>query len=85
MLSCVPGHDAWIYAAIALGTMDYYQINVAPWNVPQFRGGTKPASVAAPAPSPIAAPLWLPVWIYDPGTGLTPPYSVQMKPFTANR
>jgi hypothetical protein len=76
----------WLYAAIAPGTMDYYQINGAVWDNPEYRGGTKPAPVPAgsAAPSPIGAQLWLPVWIYDPATKITTPYSVQMGPFTAS-
>ncbi|MEO8926076.1 MAG: carboxypeptidase-like regulatory domain-containing protein [Caulobacteraceae bacterium] len=74
----------WLYAAIAPGTLDYYQVNGSVWNQPQSRGGTKPAPAAAPATAPIAAQLWLPVWIYDPATLTTTAYSVQMGPFSAN-
>ena len=73
-----------LYAAIAAGAFDYYQVNGSVWNAPEFRGGTKPAVAAAPASAPIAAPLWLPAWIYDPATGTTTYHSVQMGPFTAN-
>jgi len=74
----------WLYAAIAPGAFDYYQVNGAVWNAPEFRGGTKPLPAAAPAAAPVAAPLVLPAWIYDPGTGITTYHSVQMGPFTAN-
>ena len=74
----------WLYAAIAPGTLEYYQVNGAVWNAPLVRGGAKPSPAAAPATAPIAAPLWLPVWIYDPATLMTTPYSVQMGPFAAN-
>ena len=74
----------WLYAAIAPGSMDYYQVNGAIWNAPKSRGGTQPAPAVAPAVTPIAATLWLPVWIYDPATTTTTPYNVQMGPFNAN-
>ncbi len=74
----------WLYAAIAPGSMDYYQVNGSVWNMPKSRGGTKPVPATAPAVAPIAATLWLPVWIYDPATLTTMPYKVQMGPFTAN-
>ena len=74
----------WLYAAIAPGTMDHYQVNGAVWNAPKSRGGTKPGAAVAPAEAPIAAALWLPVWIYDPTANTTTPYNVQMGPFTAN-
>ncbi len=74
----------WLYAAVAPGAFDYYQVNGSVWNAPEFRGGTKPPAAAAPAVAPVAAPLWLPAWIYDPATGTTTYHSVQMGPFTAN-
>jgi hypothetical protein len=74
----------WLYAAIAPGAMDYYQVNGAVWNAPLSRGGTRPAPAAAPASAPIASQLWLQVWIYDPTAKTTTPYNVQMGPFTAN-
>jgi len=73
----------WLYAAIAPGTMDYYQVNGAVWNAPLCRGGTQPAPAGAPAFSPIASPLWLPMWIYDPTANTTTRYNVQMGPFTS--
>jgi hypothetical protein len=73
-----------LYAAIADGAFDYYQVNSSVWDAPKSRGGTQPPAAVAPAASPISASLWLPVWIWDPAAGTTTAYNVQMGPFTAN-
>ncbi len=76
--------NLWLYAAVAPGTMDYYQVNGAMWDAPLCRGGAKPAPAGAPAATPIASPLWLPVWIYDPIAQTTTGYNVQMGPFSSH-
>jgi hypothetical protein len=78
------GGQLLLYAAVAPDAFEYYQVNGSVWNAPKFRGGTEPPAAVAPAVAPIASQLWLPVWIFDPGTGTTTYYSVQMGPFAAN-
>jgi hypothetical protein len=73
-----------LYASVAPDAFDYYQVNGAVWDAPEFRGGTKPPAAVAPAQAPINAPLYLPAWIWDPVTGTITFQNVKMGPFTAN-
>jgi hypothetical protein len=70
-----------LYAAMAPGACDYYQVRGAVWNAPACRGGTRPAPGAG---APIATTLWQKVWIFDPTTLVTAAHDVKMGPFTAN-
>lgn len=73
-----------LYASVAPDAFDYYQVNGAVWNAPEFRGGTKPPAAAVSAQAPISSPLYLPAWIWDPATGTITFQNVKMGPFTAN-
>jgi len=75
------GQSLDLYAAVAPGAFDYYQVNGSTWNAPKTHGGVQPAPGTG---APIGSALWLPVWIYDPTAKVTTPYQVQMGPFSAN-
>ena len=57
-----------LYASFAPGAFDYYQVNGAVWDAPEFRGGTKPPAAVGSAQAPVYSPLYLPAWTWDPVT-----------------
>jgi hypothetical protein len=68
-----------LYATLAPGACDYYQVLGGVWDAPACRGGSAPAGEACA----IASTLWQKVWIFDPATLGTTAHDVKMGPFCA--
>jgi hypothetical protein len=69
-----------LYATLAPGACDYYQVQAGVWDAPSCRGGSRPDGTGRA----IASTLWQKVWIFDPATLATTAHDVKMGPFSAN-